>query len=245
MAISMENVVVDERGCRVITVDEETGLESSKVFCTVPVDVVAMEVDKERGRRYYVVELGGLLGGVQMRVPAEMGAVGIARAVVDAGAWVDYKPLVEYLDHLIARKWHELAANQWVVSDDDDTDPGAISVYQQFLTWVDANIGSFDSGVYGIIEEDEKSRRIKVLPYIFSAFLNQVGVRNRQERCSVLSYWKARGWLKTNGDNKFSVLVRVGPVVRRMYEVVEELKQAVPAAEYHFAELAREQCGVM
>jgi hypothetical protein len=224
MAVNIDNVIVDENGCRMVTTDPETGEETeSKMICSVPVDITAIEADEERGRRYYVVELGGPLS-TQVRVPTGRGAAGIARAVANAGAWINSKLLVEYIDALIASKWHDLMANQQA-SNSDDSDPGAISVYEQFLMWVDANITNFDSGVYGTIEEKKEYRRIRILPPIFSTFLSQVGVRGQQERRSVLNYWKKMGWLRVqdSNDEKFSITVRVGSRTRRMYEIVEEL----------------------
>ncbi|RDV81686.1 hypothetical protein [Ammonifex thiophilus] len=191
--------------------------------CSVSVEVAYILHDEERGKKYYAVRLGPPLD-TEVLVPTGKGAAGIARAVAEAGAWVNVKLLAQHLDNWLAENWAGLPVKTRAPGESQDDDPEALSIYEQFLLWVDANVSAFDSGQWGYVEEGNPERRILVLPPVLGAFFQKVGVRTESERRAVLRCWKERGWLRVQNNNKFTVVRREHDGrLRRFYEVVEKV----------------------
>lgn len=215
-----------ERG---VWVEDDEG--NVECVCPVDVSVVAVEVDPERDRYWYVVHLGGPVGR-EVRSPAEFGTKGIVRAIKQAGVWVRDKKLAEYLDQVLAERWAELVQNPRIYRDGETgIDPEALSVYEKFCEWVDVNVEQFNEGRWGLLEDGETEIKVIVYAAAFARFFADVRIRDEAERRAVLGYWKEKGWLKPGEQNRFSS-VYWDPLMeraRRVYVVSIPKEQKPPS----------------
>lgn len=204
-----------------IWIEDEDG--NRQCVCPISVEIIAIEVDRERDRYWYVARIGEPLNR-EIRSPVYEGGEGIARAVAQAGVWVNRKKLGEHLDKILATHWMELFQNvQPYAEAETGIDPEAISVYEKFCEWVAVNKKEFDGGSWGQLDESG-DEEIKVIVYVaaFAKFFADVRLKNESERRAVLRYWKKRNWLLPGSNDKFSATYR-DPLMqktRRAYIII-------------------------
>ncbi len=205
-----------------IWIEDEDG--NRQCVCPISVEITALEVDRERDRYWYVAHLGEPLNR-EIRSPVYEGGEGIARAVAQAGVWVNRKKLGEHLDKILATHWMELFQNVRPYEEaETGIDPEAVSIYEKFWEWIDVNRKEFEEGHWGILD-DSKKEEIKVIVFTaaFAKFFADIRIKNEAERRAILRYWKNKGWLIPNRPDRFSSSYR-DPLLRktrRVYIVIQ------------------------
>ncbi|WP_338835829.1 hypothetical protein [Neomoorella thermoacetica] len=186
-----------------IWIEDEDG--NRQCVCPVSVEIIAIEVDRERDRYWYVAQIGEPINR-EVRSPVHEGGLGIARAVAMAGVWTNAKKLGAYFDEILATRWRELIQNiRSYEEGETGIDPEAISIYEKFCEWVFVNKKEFDEGFWGHLDESS-NEEIKVIVYVaaFAKFFADIRIKNEAERRAVLKFWKTKGWLKPGERHRYS-----------------------------------------
>ncbi|AOQ22996.1 hypothetical protein MTAT_28020 [Moorella thermoacetica] len=217
----MENLAENSYNIDTLNAEETNGIwiededGNRQCVCPVSVEIIAIEVDRERDRYWYVAQIGEPINR-EVRSPVHEGGLGIARAVAMAGVWTNAKKLGAYFDEILAARWRELIQNiRSYEEGETGIDPEAISVYEKFCEWVAVNRKEFDEGFWGHLDESG-NEETKVIVYVaaFAKFFADIRIKNEAERQAVLRYWKKKNWLLPGNDGKFSVVHR-DPLMRK------------------------------
>ncbi|NHM27969.1 hypothetical protein G7K71_13480 [Desulfofundulus sp. TPOSR] len=188
--------------------------------CSVEINFKAIIRNEERGRCWYLVELGEPLNQ-EVLVPTKQGTYGIVQAAAQYGAFVDPKLLNQHLKDLLGEIWYNLPQKSL---NEIDSDPAGLLVYEQLWAYVEANMEAFEQGQWGEIYQNPQERKVQIMPPVLDTFFRKVGITEPQERKSILMFWRKNNWLEASAGC-FSKTVRVKgyPKPVRRYIIIQSL----------------------